>query len=163
MSLTVTPTPSIYTPTKGTALGNLTFITGTAKANIAKDADVTVQVKDLFTDADKFTEALEYTGYQKELIQEQLAELASINYAGKTDKSDYDQSYLGTREKVEGMMRTEVLRVWAFLKNLYRSVGFPEEEAKSKATAAAAPYTEAQREVFLILFPMSGEKVVNRY
>jgi len=163
MSLTVTPTPSIYTPTKGTALGDLTLITGKAKADITRGADVTVQVKDLFTDADKFTEALEYTGYQTELIQEQLAGLASINYAGKPDGTDYDKSYLGTRDKVKGMMRTEVLRVWAFLKNLYRSVGFPEEEAKSKATAAAAPYKEAQREVFMIMFPMSGEKVYNRF
>jgi len=60
-------------------------------------------------------------------------------------------------------MRAEVLRVWAFLRNLYKAVGFPEEEAKAKATAATMPYKEAQREVFLIMFPLSGDKVTNRY
>jgi len=127
MSLTLTPTPSIYTPTKGTALGDLSAIAGKAKSDIATGGDVTIKVIELFPNADKFTEALEYTGYQTELIQEQLAELASINYAEKNaDGSDYDKSYLGIRDKAKGMMRTEVLRVWAFLKNLYRTVGFPE-------------------------------------
>jgi len=164
MSLTTAPTSlSIFTPTKATALGAIEVLTGKAKSDIKTGADVSVTVKSLFADDDKFIEALEYTGYQTELIQEQLAEIASKNNGGLPDGTRYDESYLGIRDKAKGLMRSEVLRVWAFLKNLYRSVGFPEEEAKAKATAAAAPYKEAQREVFMIMFPMSGEKVVNRY
>jgi len=63
MSLTLSATPSIYTPTKATALGDIALITGEAKGEITRGSDVTIQAKDLITDADKFTEALEYTGY----------------------------------------------------------------------------------------------------
>jgi len=153
-TLTVAPSASIFTPTKATGLKDFYAITAKAAEDLTRGDATGVKLSDLFANDDKLNDALNYTGYTTELIQDELAELA---------QTDYNGAYIPARNKVKSMIRVEVLRMWSFLYNLYRSIGLPEEESKRKATAAVSPYKEAQREAFLIMFPMTGEKVKQQY
>jgi len=152
--LKLTPAASIFTPTKADALKNVYAIKSTATDAISRGDEIGIKLSNLFENDDQFQDALNYTGYTTELIQDEIAELAQTDYNGK---------YIPARNGVKSMIRGEVLRVWAFLFKLYRTIGLPEEEARRKATAAVVPYKEAQREIFLTMFPMTGEKVKQQY
>ncbi len=106
-----------------------------------------------FTTDDVLGEALASTGVATELIQDNIARMALEDYKG----------YLKYKHDMLNQIRQEVMRAYLLAIRNYKQIGYSQHEAEKKAKEIAHDTKASQMKMFNLLFPHSGQRVVNVY